>query len=190
MLGSRAVKAPPPVCVFCGASPRAPARYVELARDVGALLGARGVEVVYGGASVGLMGALADAALAAGGRVTGVIPAGLRDRELAHAGLTELHVVESMASRKDLMFARAGAFLALPGGFGTLDELFEAVTLRQIGLHARRIALVDENAFWSPLVAWIDRAVAEGFVPDNVRDAIELVPDRGALARWLDSLAG
>jgi uncharacterized protein (TIGR00730 family) len=176
------------VCVFCGASAKVDARYFELARAVGALLGARGVEVIYGGASVGLMGALADAALAAGGRVTGVIPASMRDRELAHTGLTELHVVGSMAERKGLMFSRATAFLALPGGFGTLDELFEAATLRQIGEHARRIAVLDETGFWAPLFAWIDAAIDARFVPENVRGAIEVLHDREALARWIDEL--
>ncbi len=176
------------VCVFCGSSPKVDARYLELARDVGALLGARGVEVVYGGATVGLMGSLADAALAAGGRVTGVLPTGLRGREFAHAGLTELHMVDSMAERKALMFERAGAFLALPGGFGTLDELFEAVTMRQIGAHQRRIAVYDEGDFWAPLTAWIERAVEARFVPDNVRDAIEVIGDRETLGRWVDGV--
>ena len=182
------MRSSPSVCVFCGASPKVGPRYLDLARDVGALLGARGVEVVYGGASVGLMGALADAALAAGGRVTGVIPASLRNRELAHRGLSELHVVDTMAARKDLMFARSTAFLTLPGGFGTLDELFEAVTLRQIGEHEKRIALLDADGFWQPLMAWVDRAVRERFVPDNVRDALEVLPDHDALSRWLASL--
>lgn len=182
------MKSPIAVCVFCGGSPKVDGRYVELARDSGALLGARGVEVVYGGASTGLMGALADGALAAGGRVTGVMPATLRARETTHPALTELVEVETMAERKAAMFARSSAFLALPGGFGTLDELFEAVTLRQIGEHDRRIAMLDERGFWAPLLAWVSRAVEERFVPDNVRDAIEVLPDRAALSRWVDEL--
>ena len=174
--------------MFCGSSPKVDARYLDLARDVGALLGARGVEVVYGGANMGLMGSLADAALAAGGRVTGVLPTGLRGKEFAHTGLTELHMVDSMAVRKAMMFERSGAFLALPGGFGTLDELFEAVTLRQIGEHSRRIALYDEDGFWKPLSEWINRAVEARFVPDHVRDAIEVLGDRDSLTRWVDSV--
>ncbi len=182
------MESPIAVCVFCGGSSKVDGRYVSLARDVGALLGSRGVEVIYGGANTGLMGALADGALAAGGRVTGVMPATLRARETTHAALSELVEVDTMADRKAAMFARSNAFLAMPGGFGTLDELFEAVTLRQIGEHDRRIAILDESGFWGPLLAWITRAVEERFVPDNVRDAIEVLPDREALARWVDEL--
>jgi uncharacterized protein (TIGR00730 family) len=178
----------PCVCVFCGASARVDGRYLALATDVGQRLARAGCDVVYGGAGVGLMGALADAALAGGARVTGVIPASLRNRELAHQGLTELHVVEGMAPRKALMFERATAFLTLPGGFGTLDELFEVVTLRQIGEH--RSAVLEVDGFWAPLLAWCAKAVAERFVPENVASAIEVVDGVAGLDAWLASLRG
>ncbi|MFO0603026.1 MAG: TIGR00730 family Rossman fold protein [Polyangiales bacterium] len=180
----------PCVCVFCGSSTRVDGRYLALGRDVGTALAAAGCDVVYGGASVGLMGAVADAALAGGSRVVGVIPHTLRNRELAHGGLTELHVVEGMAPRKALMFERATAFLTLPGGFGTLDELFEAVTLRQIGEHGKRAAVLEFDGFWAPLLAWCKRAVDERFVPDEVAGAIEVVDGVGALVAWLASLRG
>lgn len=180
----------PCVCVFCGASPRVDGRYLALATEVGARLARAGCDVVYGGAGVGLMGAVADAALAGGARVTGVIPASLRDRELAHMGLTELQVVDGMAPRKALMFDRATAFLTLPGGFGTLDELFEVVTLRQIGFHEKRSAVLEVEGFWAPLLAWCARAVEERFVPENVARAIEVVEGVEGLDAWLASLRG
>ncbi len=178
----------PSVCVFCGGSPLVGPAYLDLARAVGAALAARGVRLVYGGAHTGLMGALADAALGAGGAVVGVMPSSLRNRELAHGGLTELHIVDSMAVRKERMFAESDAFLALPGGFGTLDEVFEAVTLRQIGEHAKPIALLDTDGFWSPLYDWVERAVDRRFVPDNVRDALHRLDSLDALDRWLAAL--
>lgn len=178
----------PRVCVFCGASTRVDGRFIALARRVGERLAAGGCDVVYGGASVGLMGAVADAALAGGARVVGVIPASLRDRELAHAGLTELHVVSGMGPRKALMFERATAFLALPGGFGTLDELFEALTLRQVGEHGKRCAVLEVEGFWAPLLAWCRRAVAERFVPDEVAGALEVVEGEAGLDAWIASL--
>ena len=180
----------PSVCVFCGSSPKVPPQYLALAREVGGRIARGGADVVYGGASVGLMGAVADAALAGGARVLGVIPASLRAREIAHGGLTELVVVDSMATRKDVMFSRSTAFLTLPGGFGTLDELFEVVTLRQIGQHEKRTALLDHDGYWDALYAWTARAVSEGFVPDNVRDAMERLPTLDALDAWIASLHG
>src|SRR5687767_15387036 len=123
------------VCVFCGSSAQVDPGYVTLAAEVGRLLAARGVRVVYGGASVGMMGALADAAVAAGGRVTGVIPAALVAREIAHRGIDDLRMVDTMHTRKKLMADESDGFVALPGGFGTMDELFEITTWRQIRLH-------------------------------------------------------
>jgi uncharacterized protein (TIGR00730 family) len=168
------------VCVFCGSRPGARLEYVLLAEALGRSLAQRSLTLVYGGASVGLMGRMADAALAAGGQVVGVIPRTLVDRELAHAGLSELHVVDTLHQRKALMAERAGAFLALPGGVGTLDELFEIVTWRVLGLHQKRIGLLDFEGYYQPLVALLDHMVAVGFVDPGHRALIQLAgdPDR------------
>jgi uncharacterized protein (TIGR00730 family) len=152
------------VCVFCGASAGVDRRYVAAAREVGEGLAKRRIGLVYGGGRVGLMGAVAEAALAAGGEVIGVIPQGLVDRELAHPGLSELRVVETLHERKALMAERADAFIALPGGLGTLEELAEVVSWAQLELHAKPIGLLDVADYWSLLLAWLDMAVAEGFV--------------------------
>jgi uncharacterized protein (TIGR00730 family) len=152
------------VCVFCGSAPGRDARFVEAARDTGALLAQRGLALVYGGGHIGMMGALADAALAAGGQVTGVIPRHLMRPEVAHLGLTELIVVDSMHQRKRLMADRADAFLVLPGGYGTLEETFEMVTWLQLGLQTKPVALVNVAGFFDPLLRWIQHAVASGFV--------------------------
>lgn len=158
----------PAVCVFLASAVGADPRFAEAARATGAALAQRGWPLVYGGAHRGLMGILADAALAAGGEVIGVLPRHLQDRELAHRGLTELHIVETMAARKELMMARADGFLALPGGFGTLDELFEVMTAAQLGHHRKPMALYDVAEYFAPLVAWIDGAVEAGLVaPDH-----------------------
>lgn len=152
------------ICVFCGASPGREARYVAAARDVGEGLARRGIGLVYGGGRVGLMGAVAEAALAAGGEVIGVIPKGLVDRELAHPGLSELRVVGTLHERKAVMADLADAFVALPGGLGTLEELAEVVSWAQLELHAKPIGLLDVGDYWGLLLAWLDMAVAEGFV--------------------------
>lgn len=174
------------LCVFCGSSRVVDPKYFLLAKQVGALVAKKSVRLVYGGASVGMMGAVADAALAEGGSVLGVIPRSLDQRELTHKGLTELGVVETMYQRKEWMFRESDAFVALPGGFGTLDELFEALTERQIGLHEKRVVLLDHNGFWTDLRAWVERAVRERFVPDNVAHALEVVDGIGGLDAWLD----
>ena len=153
------------ICVFCGSSSGARPIYAEMARAVGKELAARGLGVVYGGSSIGLMGALADAALAAGGEVIGVLPRGLFRREVAHRGLTALREVGSMHERKALMGELADGFLALPGGFGTCDELFEVVTWAQIGLHHKPIGLLDVEGFFAPLLAFVRHAAQEGFLP-------------------------
>jgi len=150
--------------VFCGSSTPDDPRYREAARDLGALVAARGIELVYGGGQVGLMGVLADAALEADGRVVGVIPVGLFSREVGHTGLTELHEVATMHERKALMYDLADAFVALPGGLGTLDELAEVVTWAQLGLHRKPVALLDVDGFWDPLVAQLDRMVEVGLL--------------------------
>jgi len=186
------------VCVFTGSSPGRRDEYHAAASDLGRELVARGIELVYGGASVGLMGAVADAVLAAGGRVTGVIPQALVAMEVAHVGLSELRVVASMHERKALMATLADGFIALPGGFGTVDELAEALTWTQLGLQAKPVVLLDVDGFWEPLVRFFDAAVDHGFVRPahrmllprtvTVDDAIALatspVPDTPH--KWLD----
>jgi hypothetical protein len=174
------------VCVFTGSSPGARPAYAEAARALGAELAGRGLRLVYGGASVGLMGAVADAALAAGGEVVGVIPQHLVDREVAHTGLTDLRVTGSMHERKALMAELSSAFVALPGGFGTLEELFEVLTWSQLGLHAKPCGLLDVAGYWAPLRAFADHSVAEGFVRPAHRELLLAGTDPAAL---LDDLA-
>jgi len=152
------------LCVFCGSSPGRSAEYTAVARRLGALLARRGIGLVYGGGNVGLMGVVADAVLADNGSVVGVIPRALVDRELAHARLTELVVVDTMHERKQRMHDLSDGFIALPGGFGTLDELFEALTWGQLGMHAKPCGLLDVGDFWAPLRALVERQVAEEFV--------------------------
>jgi uncharacterized protein (TIGR00730 family) len=173
------------VCVFCGSSVGAGAEFAASAREVGMVLAARGLELVYGAGHIGLMGILADAALAGGGRVVGVIPQAMVERELARRGLSELHVVRTMHERKALMADRAWAFLALPGGFGTADELFEILTWAQLGLHVKPVGLLNVAGFFDPLLAWLDRAVEEGFLREQHRQIL-LVDDRPE--RLLDAL--
>jgi uncharacterized protein (TIGR00730 family) len=174
------------ICVFCGASSGRSPAYAEAARAFGAAAAARGLGVVYGGGRVGLMGAVADAALAAGGEVIGVIPQELVDRELAHPGLTELHVVGSLHERKALMAELADGFAALPGGFGTLDELLEQLTWSQLGLHAKPVGLLDVEEYWRPLIALARHATDEGFVRESDLRAIAVAGDAEGL---LDRLA-
>ncbi|WP_106181729.1 TIGR00730 family Rossman fold protein [Prauserella shujinwangii] len=174
------------VCVFCGSSPGRDARYARDAAAVGTLLAERGIGVVYGGASVGLMGAVADAALAAGGEVIGVIPENLLRVEIAHEGLTEQHVVANMHERKAKMAALADGFLALPGGAGTLEELFEVWTWAQLGLHAKPIGLVDAGGYYTRLGEFIDHMVEEGFLDTRSRDLVTIDADPAAL---LDAFA-
>ena len=169
------------MCVYCGSSPGARPAYLEAARRMGERLGAGGHALVYGGASVGLMGAVADAALAAGAEVRGVLPQALADRELAHEGLTELHVVGSMHERKRLMADLSDAFVALPGGIGTFEELFEVWTWTQLGFHAKPVGLLDVEGYYAPLVAFLDRATAEGFVKPVHRDVLVVDGDPEAL---------
>ncbi|MFO0929845.1 MAG: TIGR00730 family Rossman fold protein [Gemmataceae bacterium] len=158
MTESNGQRPPRAVCVFCGSSTGNRVEYTDAARALGRALSERGLTLVYGAGDIGLMGLLADAVLETGGRVIGVIPRALVDRELGHNGLTELHVVETMHQRKALMADRADAFLALPGGFGTGDELFEILTWAQLGIHTRPIGLVNVAGYFDPLLAWIDRA--------------------------------
>jgi uncharacterized protein (TIGR00730 family) len=167
--------------VFCGSSFGLRPAFAELARALGRTLAARGLGLVYGGSSVGLMGALADATLAAGGEVIGVIPRSLEEREIGHRGLSQLHVVGSMHERKAKMAELADAFIALPGGMGTLEELAEILTWAQLGLHAKPCGLLDVGGYFGPLVAFFDHAVEEGFIRREHRRLVLLDEDAGAL---------
>jgi uncharacterized protein (TIGR00730 family) len=160
------------VLVFCGSSPGSRPEYAEAAAALGRLLAERRIELVYGGASVGLMGALADSTLAAGGTVIGVIPTRLVELEVAHAGLTKLHVVETMHQRKALMAELSDAVIALPGGTGTLDELFELFTWKQLGLHRKPIGLLDVVDYWQPLLGFLEHAVNERFLRAALLDTL------------------
>jgi uncharacterized protein (TIGR00730 family) len=152
------------VCVFLGSNPGKSPGFAAAARGLGQVLAGRGLTLVYGGSNVGLMGLLADAALAAGGRVVGVIPAALRDKELSHPGLSELHVVGSMHERKALMAQRADAFIALPGGLGTLEELCEMLTWGQLGFHSKPCGILDVDGYWDGLEALLASMAAHGFL--------------------------
>ena len=160
------------LCVFCGSSFGVREIYREAVAAFGTSLARRGIELVYGGAHVGLMGVLADAVLAAGGRVIGVIPQALMERELAHHGLTDLRVVGSMHERKALMASLSDGFVALPGGIGTLEELFEVWTWSQLGLHQKPCALFDIDGFYSGLTAFLDHIVAQGFLNPKQRQVL------------------
>jgi uncharacterized protein (TIGR00730 family) len=186
------------VCVYCGSSPGADPRFASAAHRFGALLADRGLALVYGGGSVGLMGRVADAALARGGHVIGVIPAGLVRKEVAHLALPDLHVVATMHERKARMADLADAFVALPGGMGTLDEMFEMLTWAQLGLHRKPCGFLDVAGFYGPLLAFLDHAVDARFLKPEHR-SIFVVDDDPArllervlhfeapvLEKWLD----
>jgi uncharacterized protein (TIGR00730 family) len=173
------------ICVFCGSSFGSRPAYREAAETVGRLLCRRGIELVYGGGNVGLMGAMADACLDGGGRVIGVIPQALFDKEVAHLGLTELRVVNSMHERKALMADLSDAFLALPGGYGTWDEFCEVLTWSQLGIQRKACALLNVNGYYDPFLEFADRAVSEGFLKDVNRELMLSYDDP---ARLLDRL--
>jgi uncharacterized protein (TIGR00730 family) len=173
------------LCVFAGSSKGSKAAYADAARALGAGAAQRGVGIVYGGAAQGLMGICADAALAAGGEVIGVLPQALSDREIAHPRLTELRIVGTLHARKATMAALADAFVALPGGCGTLDELFEAITWRQLALHRKPIGLFDVEGYFAPLLSFLRGAADEGFMPQATLAAIAVRSDAPAI---LDSL--
>jgi uncharacterized protein (TIGR00730 family) len=174
------------LCVYCGSSFGVRPEYAGAARSLARALAARGLGLVYGGGNVGLMGVLADAALAAGVPVTGVIPRALVDAEVAHDGVTKLEVVASMHERKARMAELADGFAALPGGLGTLEELFEVWTWAQLGFHRKPCGLLDAAGYFGPLVAFLDRAVTEGFVRPEHRGALLVAEDADAL---LDAFA-
>lgn len=160
------------VCVFCGSSPGVRPQYSEAADRLGALLASRGIQLVYGGSNVGLMDRIASSTMRCGGRVLGVLPTTLEERERAHQGLTELVVVGTMHERKSTMYARSDGFIAMPGGFGTLEEIFEIVTWAQIGLHTKPCGLLDVQGFYAPLVAFLEHAVREGLLRQEYRDML------------------
>ena len=161
------------LCVFCGSSSGVGDGYETAACELGTLLADRGIHLVYGGAEVDLMGVLADACLAHGGQVTGIIPRGLFSREIAHRGVSELREVGSMHERKQLMYDLSDGFVALPGGLGTLEELAEVATWSQLGLHRKSVVLLDVDGFWDPLVAQLDGMVRRGFLKPANRDLIQ-----------------
>lgn len=162
------------LAVFCASSTGTDPRHADAARAVGRLLAERSITVVYGGGNVGLMGAVADAALAAGGKVIGVIPRAMLEAERGHRGVTELKIVETMHERKALMADLADGFVALPGGYGTFDELFEAVTWGQLGLHGKPIGLLDAGGFYTPLARFLESVVEAGFILPRFRELIAL----------------
>ena len=168
------------VCVFCGSNAGARPVYADAAQELGRAVARRGLALIYGGAAVGLMGTIADAALAAGGKVIGVIPTALVEREIAHSGLTEQHHVKSMHERKALMADRSDAFLALPGGAGTLEETFEAWTWAQLGHHQKPVGLLNVDGFFDALLAFLDHQVNERFIRQEHRDMliVESDPER------------
>jgi uncharacterized protein (TIGR00730 family) len=174
------------VLVFCGSSPGARPEYAASAQELGGLIAQRGLGLVYGGASVGLMGAVADGALAAGGEVIGVIPRQLVQREIAHTGLTDLREVTTMHERKALMADLSDAVIALPGGTGTLDELFELFTWSQLGLHRMPIGLLDVVGYWQPLMAMLDHMVTERLLRAEHRDTLLVDEDASALLHRLE----
>jgi uncharacterized protein (TIGR00730 family) len=177
--------APFTVCVYCGSRHGARAGYTEAAHQLGSAIGTRGWQLVYGGGKVGLMGEVADAALGAGARVVGVIPESLKQREVGHLGLHELHVVPTMHLRKQMMAERADAFVALPGGIGTLEELYEVWTWRQLGYHDQPIGLLNVEGYYDELLRFMDRSVGEGFL-SPAQQAVLLVDDEPV--RLLDRL--
>jgi uncharacterized protein (TIGR00730 family) len=175
------------ICVFCGSNAGAQPAYVETAEAVGSGLAQRGVRVVYGGARLGMMGALADAARSAGGEVVGVMPQAMFDREIGHTGLDDLRVVGSMHERKALMAELSDAFIALPGGVGTLEELFEVYTWAQLGIHEKPLGLLDVVGYYRPLVAFLDHAVRQHFVRASTRSLLAVGDDLDDLLAALEA---
>ncbi|QLF92927.1 TIGR00730 family Rossman fold protein [Pseudomonas sp. ABC1] len=161
------------ICVFCGASTGANPAYQAAASDLGRTLAARNIQLIYGGGSVGLMGVVADACMAAGGEVIGIIPQSLKNSEIGHEGLTRLEVVDGMHARKARMAELAEGFIALPGGLGTLEELFEAWTWGQLGYHSKPMGLLDVHGFYSKLSQFLDHLVDEGFVRQEQRTMLQ-----------------
>jgi uncharacterized protein (TIGR00730 family) len=173
------------IAVYCGASPGADPRYADWARDLARALVERNIGLVYGGGNVGLMGVIADEVLRLGGEATGVIPRALLEREVGHAGLTRQFVVKDMHERKAMMSELADGFIAMPGGMGTLEELFEMVTWAQLGIHAKPIGLYNVNGFWDGLLAFVGHMVGQGFVRTQHAGLLMHDADPDALVRRL-----
>jgi uncharacterized protein (TIGR00730 family) len=166
---------PSRVCVFCGSQYGSDPTYRRVAARLGEMLGAAGVTIIYGGGHVGLMGAVADAAIAAGGEVIGLIPTRLLEREVGHRAITRLITTKDMFERKQQMIDRAGAFVILPGGLGTLDELLEVITLRQLGYHDKPIVLINLGGYWDPFIALVDQVVRHNFALPSARTLYRVV---------------
>ncbi len=169
------------ICVYCGSNPGKLEDYVRAARILGSAMAARGIGLVYGGASIGVMGAIADAALSGGAEVIGVIPEALATREVSHAGLSQLHVVQSMHERKALMADLSDGFIALPGGWGTFEEIFEALTWAQLGFHAKPCGLLNVRGYYDYLDAFLNHAIEQQFVKEACRPMILIDADTDAL---------
>ncbi len=178
------------VCVYCGSKPGHDPRYAAVAREVGQWIGQHGGQLVYGGGRNGLMGLIADSTRAAGGRVVGVIPSALVEREWAHEGCDELHVVDTMHERKRMMMDRADAFLALPGGIGTFEELFEVWAWRQLGYHDKPIGILSSLGYYERMMAFMQDVVREGFMGDWQMDLVQLGEEAAPLLRQLVQAAG
>jgi uncharacterized protein (TIGR00730 family) len=181
---------PTAICVYCGSSSGRQPEYAEQARAFGSEMAKRGIALVYGGGKVGLMGVVADAVLAGGGKVVGVIPRQLVELEVAHPGLSELVVVETMHQRKTRMYELSDAFVALPGGFGTMDEMFEMLTWAQLGLHRYPCAFLDVHSYYRDLRAMMDHMVGEGFVRAEQRSSLWFGDNMADLFGWMQSYEG
>ena len=178
------------VCVYCGSKPGADPSYAALATEVGQWIGSHGGQLVYGGGRNGLMGIVAESTMAAGGTVVGIIPRALVEKEWAHHGCTELHVVETMHERKRMMMERADAFLALPGGIGTFEEMFEAWTWRQLGYHDKPVGILSSHGYYDALMRFMEQVVEQGFMGDWQMDLITTGAEPAALLRQLVQSAG
>ncbi|MFC4761559.1 LOG family protein [Dyella koreensis] len=181
---------PTALCVYCGSSPGGHPEYAEQARAFGTEMARRGITLIYGGGKVGLMGTVADAVLAGGGKVVGVIPRQLVEREVAHPNLTEMHVVETMHQRKTRMYELSDAFVALPGGFGTMDEMFEMLTWAQLGLHKYPCAFLDVRGYYRQLRGMMDHMVDERFVRPEQRDGVWFGDSMEKLFHWMEHYQG
>lgn len=177
------------LCIYCGASQKVDPQHLEKAGELGRVTAEKDIDLVYGGGHSGMMGAAADGALSAGGRVIGIIPEHLKDREAAHSGVTEMVVVDSMHVRKQKMFERSDAFCVLPGGLGTLDETFEIITWKQLGLHDKPIVLLNLNGFWDPLLEMVRRQVEGGYLHDDPAALFALADDVDAVFSAIASAA-
>ena len=174
------------ICVFCGSSVGGNPKYLADAKSLGEQVARGGWGLVYGGTSVGLMGAVADAALARGAEVIGVLPRNLQDREIAHRGLTKLRLVESMHERKALMASLSDGFVALPGGYGTLDEFFEIVTWAQLKIHSKPCILINTDGYYDPLLRFLEQAMKEEFVRPANRDLVQVARDPAEALQWIE----